>query len=112
EATRTWALEHLDRRVTVDEMARHAMMSRRNFTRRFRAEAGTSPLQWLLIQRVLRARRLLESTEMSVGRIAVECGFGSALSLRDHFTREVGATPAAYRRAFGPRRPRLEMAAD
>lgn len=112
EATRTWTLEHLDRRVTVDEMARHAMMSRRNFTRRFRAETGTSPLQWLLIQRVLRARRLLETTELSVGRIAIECGFGSALSLRDHFTREVGATPAAYRRAFGPRRPRLEMAAD
>jgi transcriptional regulator GlxA family with amidase domain len=79
-------------------------MSRRNFTRRFRAETGTSPLQWLLQQRVLRARRLLETTEMSVGRIALECGFGSALSLRDHFTREVGTTPAAYRRAFGTRR--------
>ncbi|HEX6750304.1 MAG TPA: helix-turn-helix domain-containing protein [Longimicrobium sp.] len=104
ERTRTWTLEHLDRRVTVDEMARHAATSRRNFTRRFRAETGTSPLQWLLQQRVLRARRLLETTEMSVGRIALECGFGSALSLRDHFTREVGATPAAYRRAFGVRR--------
>ncbi|HEX8245034.1 MAG TPA: helix-turn-helix domain-containing protein [Longimicrobium sp.] len=104
ERTRTWAIERLDRRVTVDEMARHAVMSRRNFTRRFRAETGTSPLQWLLQQRVLRARRLLETTGMSVQRIALECGFGSALSLRDHFTREVGASPAAYRRAFGERR--------
>jgi AraC family transcriptional activator FtrA len=104
ERTRTWVLERLDRRVTVDEMARHAVMSRRNFTRRFRAETGTSPLQWLLQQRVQRARRLLEGTEMSVGRIARECGFGSALSLREHFTREVGDTPAAYRKAFGVRR--------
>jgi AraC family transcriptional activator FtrA len=71
ERTRTWTLERLDRRVTVDEMARHAMMSRRNFTRRFRAETGTSPLQWLLLQRVLRARRLLEGTAMPVGRIAL-----------------------------------------
>jgi len=110
ERTRTWALERLGRRVTVDEMARHAVMSRRNFTRRFRAEAGTSPLQWLLLQRVLRARRLLETTEMSVGRIARECGFGSALSLRDHFTREVGATPVAYRKTFGVRQPAMAEA--
>lgn len=105
ERTRTWAIERLDKRVTVDEMARHAVMSRRNFTRRFRAETGTSPLQWLLLQRVLRARRMLEGTEMSVGRIARECGFGSALSMRDHFTREVGTTPATYRKTFGVRRP-------
>jgi len=100
ERTRTWALERLDKPLSVDEMARHAVMSRRNFTRRFRAETGTSPLQWLLLQRVQRARRLLEGTELSVGRIARECGFGSALSLREHFTREVGETPAAYRKAF------------
>jgi transcriptional regulator GlxA family with amidase domain len=107
ERTRTWALERLGRRVTVDEMARHAVMSRRNFTRRFRAETGTSPLQWLLLQRVLRARRLLEATEMSVGKVARECGFGSALSLREHFTREVGATPVAYRRTFGVRQQEM-----
>jgi transcriptional regulator GlxA family with amidase domain len=104
ERTRTWTLGRVDQRVTVDEMARHAAMSRRNFTRRFRAETGTSPLRWLLQQRVLRARLLLESTEMSVARVARSCGFGTALSLRDHFTREVGATPVAYRRAFGLRR--------
>jgi AraC family transcriptional activator FtrA len=112
ERTRTWALERLGTRVTVDEMARHAVMSRRNFTRRFRAETGTSPLQWLLLQRVLRARRLLETTEMSVGKVARECGFGSALSLREHFAREVGATPVAYRRAFGVRHQEMAEAAD
>jgi transcriptional regulator GlxA family with amidase domain len=45
---------------------------------------------------------------MSVGRIRARCGFGTALSLREHFTREVGETPAAYRKACGVRTVRGE----
>ena len=102
-ATRAWALERLAEPLTVDAMAAHAHASVRHFARRFRAETGTTPLQWLVQQRVLLARRLLETTELSVAQVAARAGFGSALSLRQHFQRETLVAPRAYRRTFrGP----------
>lgn len=100
EPTRDWMLAHLAKSLTVDAMAEHARMSRRSFVRHFRAETGTSPLRWLLHQRVLRAQRLLETSREGVERIAVLCGFGSALSLRQHFRRVTSVSPIAYRRTF------------
>jgi transcriptional regulator GlxA family with amidase domain len=100
ERTRTWALEHLDEPLTVTRLARHAGYSDRSFARRFRAETGTTPLQWLIAQRTLRARALLESGELSIEVIARRCGFGSAASLRDHFKRSIHTTPTAYRAAW------------
>lgn len=100
ERTRTWALERLAEPLTIARLAAHAGMSRRTFTRRFRAETGTSPLRWLLHQRILLARHLLETTGEPVERVAARCGFGSALSLRLHFRRAVATSPLAYRRAF------------
>src|SRR3954468_7380592 len=100
EATRAWALERLDEPLDVRAMARHACVSERTFARRFRAETGTTPLQWMLVQRVLEARRLLEGTDLPVEVVADRAGFGSAASLRDHFARATATTPTAYRRAF------------
>jgi transcriptional regulator GlxA family with amidase domain len=57
-------------------------------------------LQWLLAQRVLLARRLLEATDEPVARVAARAGFGDALSLRQHFARATATTPLAYRRTF------------
>jgi transcriptional regulator GlxA family with amidase domain len=99
-ATREWMLEHLERPLTVAEMARHALLSERSFARHFRAETGTSPLRWLHEQRVLHARRLLEQSDLSVEEVATSCGFGTATTLREHFARAVRSTPTAYRRAF------------
>jgi transcriptional regulator GlxA family with amidase domain len=81
-------------------MAGRACVSPRTFARRFRAETGTTPLQWLLRERVLAARRMLETTDEPVETIAARCGFGSAASLREHFARATATTPTAYRRAF------------
>src|SRR3954451_13250931 len=100
EATRAWALERLDEPLDVRAMARHACVSERTFARRFRAETGTTPLQWLLGQRVLEARRLLERTDLPVEVAAGRCGFGTAASLREHFARATATTPTAYRRTF------------
>jgi AraC family transcriptional activator FtrA len=99
-ATLDWALERLGEPLTVADMARHALMSERSFARRFRAETGTTPLRWLIDQRVAHARRLLERTDLPVEAVAAESGFGSAVGLREHFGRAVHTTPAAYRRAF------------
>jgi transcriptional regulator GlxA family with amidase domain len=101
--TLEWAIEHLDQPLTVEVLARRAVMSPRTFARRFVASTGTTPLQWLLRQRVLLAQRLLETRDDPVERIAERCGFGSAAGMRVHFQRQVGTNPTAYRRTFRAR---------
>jgi transcriptional regulator GlxA family with amidase domain len=100
EPTRTWALARLHEPLTVEAMAAHAGYAPRTFARRFRAETGTTPLQWLVAQRVVHARRLLETTDLPVEHVAGRAGFGTAVNLREHFRRHVATTPTAYRAAF------------
>jgi transcriptional regulator GlxA family with amidase domain len=100
EATMHWMREHLEDPLTLSDIAGHARLSVRTLSRRFHEETGTSPTQWLIGQRVDRARELLETTELSVEQVAGDTGFGSAVSLRPHFQRLVGTAPIAYRRAF------------
>ena len=84
-------------------LAGSAAMSVRTFTRRFREETGQSPHTWLAAQRVALARRLLETTDRPVERIAVDAGFGTAASLRQHLRAAIGVSPGAYRRMYrGP----------
>ncbi|MFI9721665.1 GlxA family transcriptional regulator [Streptomyces sp. NPDC052396] len=99
-ATRAWALEHLDRPLQLADLARHAGMSRRTFTRRFRAETGLSPGEWLTGQRVDLARQLLETTDLPVARIAERAGFGTDATLRQRLHAAIGVSPGAYRRTF------------
>jgi AraC family transcriptional activator FtrA len=102
EPTRRWAAERLAEPLDVAAMARHASVSPRTFARRFREETGTTPLQWLLSQRVLEAQRLLEESDLPVDEVAWRAGFGTAASLRDHFRRATTTTPTGYRHAFRP----------
>jgi transcriptional regulator GlxA family with amidase domain len=99
-ATRAWMEERLEEPLTVEAMARHAACSPRSFARRFRAETGTTPLQWLIGRRVAEAQRLLEGTELPVEHVAAKAGFGTAAALRQHFGRALSTSPSAYRRAF------------
>ncbi|MGW1991715.1 helix-turn-helix domain-containing protein [Embleya sp. NPDC001921] len=99
-----WAAGRLDRPLTVEDLARRANMSSRHLGRHFRAMTGTTPLQWLLTQRIHRAQELLETTDDSVDAIAEATGMGTATTLRRHFNRTVGVPPDAYRRTFHRRR--------
>ncbi|WP_436757993.1 GlxA family transcriptional regulator [Streptosporangium sp. V21-05] len=99
-ATRTWALERLHEPLPLSELAAHARMSRRTFTRRFRDEMGLSPGQWLILQRIELARRLLETSDLPVDGVALRSGFGTAASLRQHLQVAIGVSPMAYRRTF------------
>lgn len=98
-----WAVERLDQPLTVEDLARRARMSSRNLGRHFRAATGTTPLQWLLTQRIRRAQELLEATDDSVDAIAEATGMGTATTLRRHFNRTVGVPPDTYRRTFRSR---------
>ncbi|MEV0413371.1 helix-turn-helix domain-containing protein [Streptomyces sp. NPDC050448] len=106
-ATRAWALERLAEPVTLAELAAHARMSLRTFTRRFRDEVGMTPVQWLTVQRLEVARQLLESSDLPVDLVAHRAGFGSANSLRQHMRTALGISPIAYRRTFRPGSPVL-----
>ncbi|MDX2701360.1 helix-turn-helix domain-containing protein [Streptomyces sp. PA03-6a] len=95
-----WVIERLDQPLTVEDLARRARMSSRNLGRHFRSVTGTTPLQWLLTQRIRHAQVLLETTDDSVDSIAAAAGMGTATTLRRHFHRTVGVPPDTYRRTF------------
>ncbi|MFJ6886196.1 helix-turn-helix domain-containing protein [Streptomyces californicus] len=98
-----WALQRLDRPLTVEDLARRARMSSRHLARHFRAVTGTTPLHWLHTQRIRRAQELLETTDDTVDAVAMATGMGTATTLRRHFHRTVGVPPDTYRRTFRAR---------
>jgi AraC family transcriptional regulator, transcriptional activator FtrA len=98
-----WLQDRLDQEHTIASLAERATMSERTFARRFAAETGTTPHRWLTTQRVLRARQLLEETQLTVEDVAHRSGFGTAALLRHHFTTVVGVPPKDYRRSFSHR---------
>lgn len=101
ERAMVWARARLDQPVSLDEWAAAVALSRRTFTRQFRARTGTTGQAWLLRQRLDRARLLLETTDHPVERVAAESGFGSSAALRHHFHLVLGTTPQRHRQEFG-----------
>ena len=102
--TREWAAGRLREPLPLERLADHARMSVRTFTRRFRSEVGMSPSQWIIQQRLDRARTLLETSDLPIESIAYEAGFASASLLRQHMRAVLGVAPQAYRRTFGTKR--------
>jgi transcriptional regulator GlxA family with amidase domain len=99
-ATRAWALAHLDDELTVQRLARHAKMSARTFSRRFREETGQSPGMWIRQRRIDRARELLESRDLPVDEVARLSGLGTGGNLRHHLRRGMGMSPSSYRKVY------------
>lgn len=99
-ATREWVLARPAEPLGLAQLAGHARMSVRTFTRWFREETGLSPGKWLTIQRIERARHLLESTTLSVDQVTADAGFGTAASLRQQLHARIGVSPLAYRKTF------------
>jgi transcriptional regulator GlxA family with amidase domain len=94
-----WIAEHLDRKLSVEDLAGRMSMSVRNFERVFTREVGTTPLQYVLQARVEAARRRLERTDSGLKQVASASGFGSIDSMRRAFVRLLGITPRGYRDA-------------
>ncbi len=95
-----WALAHLAEPITVDALACGAHMSARTYLRHFARATGSSPIRWLITQRVHASLPLLETTGVSIEEIAATVGFESAVTFRHHFDRTMRTSPSAYRRAF------------
>lgn len=95
-----WVTHHLEQAHSIESLAERAAMSRRNFTRHFRQTTGTSFKQWILHQRLARAQHMLESSDASIEFIAQAAGFGTSLSLRQHFRAALLISPSAYRKQF------------
>ncbi|CAM5373988.1 Helix-turn-helix domain-containing protein OS=Streptomyces tendae OX=1932 GN=F3L20_02125 PE=4 SV=1 [Streptomyces tendae] len=97
---REHALRHLHEPLTVAGLAARAGMSPRSFARHFTAATGTTPLRWLLDQRVAAAQKLLEHTDLPMPEVARRAGFGSEVTMRQHFAARLATSPRAYRAAF------------
>ncbi len=95
-----WAQRNVHKPLALDMLAGRARMSRRTFTRQFRKVTGTTTGRWLLNQRLALAQQLLETTDRRIDVIAERTGFGSAVSLRQHFRTAFGIAPSTYRREF------------
>ncbi|MFI6299949.1 helix-turn-helix domain-containing protein [Nonomuraea sp. NPDC050790] len=95
-----WARDRLDQRVSVDELAARALMSRRTFARRFRAATGGSPQAWLRDQRLNLAEDLLVTTDLPIEEVARRTGYGSAALLRERFVERRKISPREYRRTW------------
>ncbi|MCX4844950.1 GlxA family transcriptional regulator [Streptomyces sp. NBC_00893] len=95
-----WMEAHLDHPLTLSDIAGHAGLTVRGLNRRFRAETGLSPLQYLLRARVRAAQHLLERGDEPVERIAARTGLGTPANLRHQFQHHTGTSPRIYRTAF------------
>lgn len=100
---RTHALTHLAQPHTVGSLAARAGMSARTFARHFQATTGTTPMRWLITQRVAAAQKLLERTDLALPEVARRAGFGSEVTMRQHFATHMATSPRDYRLAFRAR---------
>src|SRR5215467_4980985 len=92
-----WIAEHLESKLSVEDLADRMAMSVRHFERVFTREVGTTPSQYVLQMRVEAARRQLERTDAGLKTVASEVGFGSVDLMRRAFVRLLGITPRRYR---------------
>ncbi len=95
-----WAQGHLNETISVAELASLAHMSSRTFARHFVDEMGTTPLAWVLGQRLRLAQQLLETTVKSLDQVATESGFASLETMRHHFRKGLDTSPSRYRSLF------------
>ncbi|MEU4694212.1 transcriptional regulator FtrA [Actinoplanes sp. NPDC023714] len=97
-----WAVANLTENITVDVLARRAHMSPRTYLRHFTRATGTSPIRWLITQRVHASLPLLESGTTPIEEVATAVGFETAVTFRHHFGQTMRTSPSSYRRAFHP----------
>jgi len=96
----TWIPTHLNEDLSVEVLAGRACLCPRHFSRRFKADLGTSPADFVERLRLDEARRRLSNEDNSIGNVGLSVGFKSADAFRRAFERRLGVSPSDYRRRF------------
>ena len=96
-------LERLGESIEVTELARACALSRSHFSRAFKCSTGFSPQDWIRHQRIALAKLLIQSTELSLTQISLDCGFCDQAHFCHIFTRSEGINPFAWRCRTVPR---------
>lgn len=99
-ATLDWMRRNLASDLSIEVLSRHAAMSTRSLARRFKEQTGTTPAKWVNQARIHQAQTLLETTNLSVARVADEVGFTSPTAFRARFRELTGVSPLSHRNAF------------
>src|SRR5690348_15734069 len=87
--------------ITIDDLARIAMLSKFHFTRLFQKATGVSPGRFLSAMRLQEAKHLLVTTSMNVAEISYQVGYTSVGTFTTRFRESVGISPTHYRRRRG-----------
>jgi transcriptional regulator GlxA family with amidase domain len=95
-----WMLDHMEQELSVPKLAARALMSERNFARRFTQTVGMTPAAYVSKIRLEAARRKLEENDLQVSQVARRCGFGTQETMRRTFVAELGVSPSDYRERF------------
>ncbi len=95
-----WLADNLQCDLRVDAMAERVNMSARNFSRLYSKQMGLTPAKAVEAMRTEKARDLLETTDISIKRIATQCGFNDEERMRRAFLRLLGVAPSDYRQGF------------
>jgi transcriptional regulator GlxA family with amidase domain len=99
DAAARWIRENYVRPISITDAARVAAMSERNFLRRFKAQIGLTPSEYLLRARLDASCMLLAATDLPVDKIARRCGAGSGDGLAKIFRKRLSISPTEYRMA-------------
>ncbi|MDJ0594402.1 MAG: AraC family transcriptional regulator [Pleurocapsa sp. MO_226.B13] len=91
--------EHLSQGIKLEDLASHIGITQFHFSRLFKKSTGMSPHQYVMQQRIERAKQLLKTADISIADIALDCGFSSQSHLGKYFRQLTGITPKAYRQS-------------
>lgn len=91
---------NFERDISLGDIARYVFLSPSYFTRAFKEEIGTSPINYLLRVRIERAKELLVETDEKVGEIALSVGFSNQQRFNELFKKHTGMTPLKYRKTY------------
>jgi AraC-like DNA-binding protein/mannose-6-phosphate isomerase-like protein (cupin superfamily) len=98
EPVRRYVRSHIDRGISLDDLAAAVNLSKYHFTRRFKRETGGTPMQLVTRMRVEAARHLIMQTDLTMEAVAARSGFSSASYMNQVFRRELDRTPGSLRR--------------
>ena len=88
--------DNLEQKISLADLAAIAQLSQHHFARAFKQSLGSSPHQYLIQTRVLRAQQLLKNTDLEINEVAIACGFSNQSHLCRHFKKQTGITPKQF----------------